>query len=130
MTEYTYQDLVSLYELGRLYFDMGYFAPSERIFNGLVEIDEGETPAQLGLGLIRLERSLPGEAITHFRSVLQGPPRYHLSAKFGLCSAFLSSEEGSRADSILHQIQREHLAELQGSRALRLLWEALKGRVG
>ncbi len=35
MLAYSQTELNSIYELGRLYYEMGYFAPAERLFTGL-----------------------------------------------------------------------------------------------
>ena len=99
MPEYTSEELTSIYELGRLYFEMGYFAPAERIFSGLAAVDDDRTPSRLGLGLVKLERGLYQEAAVHFRAALQSNT-YTLQSKLGMCAAFVAVGEVSRARSI------------------------------
>lgn len=105
MATYSNEELIAIYELGRLYFEMGYFAPAERIFNGLAAIDEGRSPARLGLGLIRLERGLHQEAATQFRQVLE-LGTYELQAKLALCGAFVATGELPRAKSLLNELAK------------------------
>ncbi|MCB0324286.1 MAG: hypothetical protein KDD69_11970 [Bdellovibrionales bacterium] len=102
---YSNEELAGIYELGRMYFELGYFAPAERIFNGLVVVDEGRTPARLGLGLLKLERGLYQEAGTHFRSVLESKS-YEVQAKLGLCAAFVAAGDLVRAKSILDELAK------------------------
>lgn len=104
---YSEKELVALYELGRLYYEMGYFAPAERVFAGLVVIDGGYTPARIGLGLIKLERGLFSDAMNHFRIALQNESQFKLSAYLGLCSAFVAGGEFDRARSLLSQLERD-----------------------
>ena len=100
---YSRDQLIALYELGRMYYEMGYFTPAERIFNGIAILDEQAAPARLALGLLKLERGLHAEAATHFRSVLQHDA-YAFQAKLGLCLSFLRAGERSRARSVLAEI--------------------------
>ena len=58
MKEYPEPILRAIYELGRLYYEMGYFAPAERVFAGLASIDKGSTASDVGLGLVKLECGL------------------------------------------------------------------------
>ena len=62
VADYTKEMLSAAYELGRLYFESGYFVPAERIFSGLAAVDRGLTPSRVGLGLIRLEKGQFQEA--------------------------------------------------------------------
>ncbi len=103
---YSIDELLSIYELGRLYFEMGYFAPAERIFSGLCAVDSGQTPARIGLGLVKLECGAVNDALGHFRLALQDN-FYPFQAKVSLLAGFLAAKELSRAQSILLQIERE-----------------------
>ena len=105
MSEYSNDELAAIYELGRLYFEMGYFAPAERIFGGLSSVDDARTPARIGLGLVKLERGLYQEAATHFRLALQSGS-FELQAKLGLCASFIAAGELGRAQSILGEISK------------------------
>jgi thioredoxin-like negative regulator of GroEL len=103
MQAYSVEEMSAFYELGRTYFEMGYFAPAERIFNGLAALDDQQGHARLALGMIKLERGLLEEATTHFRAVLE-QGNFELAAKLGLCACFVSSSDVQRAQSILSEI--------------------------
>ena len=90
MPQYSPEELTAIYELGRLYYEMGYFTPAERIFSGLSAVDENQTCAQLGLGLIKLERGAYQDAITQLRLALQ-QPLGEVQAKIALAAAFIAS---------------------------------------
>ena len=120
---YSNEELSSLYELGRLYFEMGYFAPAERVFNGLCAVGEGRTPARLGLGLVKLERVLYQEATIQFRNALQLTSS-SLQAKLGLCAAFIAIGEISRARTILAEIAKSAELNEQTDAEIRRLFEA------
>jgi len=122
---YTIDELAALYELGRLYFEMGYLAPAERIFGGLVAVDGASATASvLALALIRLERGLTLEAVSHFRRALESGT-FSVETKLGLCIAFISTAEFGRAKSLLIEIGKD--IEKAGSVATELstIWEAL-----
>lgn len=125
--DYSPKALSAIYELGRLYFEMGYFAPAERIFSGLVAVDSAATPAHIGLGLIKLECGLFSESISTFREALE-KGTFSLQAKVGLAAAFICTGEVSRARSLLTQVGREQ-GGAEGMAALnaetKTLWEAL-----
>lgn len=124
MSDYSSEELATIYELGRLYFEMGYFAPAERVFSGLSSVDDFRTPARIGLGLVKLERGLYQEASTHFRAALQSGS-FELQAKLGLCASFVAAGELSRTQSILGEISKsvEDGQELEPEE--RKLFEAL-----
>ncbi len=125
MIEFSDQELFAIYELGKMYYEMGYFAPAERIFSGLVEVDGGITPARIGLGLVKLESGLYNESATFFRAELQDGS-HSIEAKIGLSAAFVATNEISRARSILGQIEKD-LREAPSaiSPEVGKLWEAL-----
>ena len=110
-TAYTSNELFAIYELGRLYFEMGYFVPAERIFGGLVTVDNGMTPARLGLGLIKLENGLIDEAVSHFREALESR-ELELQAKIGLSIAFVALQENSRARLIIRDLKKIRQTDL------------------
>ena len=120
---YTQEELIALYELGRMYFEMGYFAPAERIFNGLSEIDGGFTPARIGIGLVKLERGQHAEALNHFRAALQ-QGRFPLHAQLALTSSFIATGEVARAKSSLAQVAAEMEKSSTDFPELRALWGA------
>lgn len=121
MADYTREMLSAVYELGRLYFESGYFLPAERIFSGLAAIDRGLTPARIGLGLIRLEKGQFQDAIPHLRAGLQGS-LYVPEAKVALALSFIGLGETQRAHSLLLELAREPV--LNDNRELRSLYEA------
>lgn len=121
---YTDDELLAIYELGRLYLEMGYYTPAERVFNGLCVVDAGKTPGRVGLGVVKLERGLYDESINHFRRALQ-EGRYPLQAKLGLCVAFIGQGDVTRAKSILVQLATDLERARDAPAELRTLWEAL-----
>ena len=120
---YSEDELMSFYELGRMYYEMGYFAPAERIFSGLAAVDQGATPARCGLGLVKLERGLHDQSQQHFRLALQ-ESAFPLQAKLGLVASFLASGEIQRAKSLLVELASELEAAPGENADLRVLWEA------
>lgn len=127
--EYSREELVGIYELGRMYLEMGYFTPAERIFSGLVVVDQGQTPARLALGLVKLERGLYQESLLQLRSALQ-QNSFPVQAKLGLVAAFVATKELQRAKSMLNQIQKDHGPIAAMEHNLRALWEAFSIRCG
>jgi len=123
MTIYPPELLSSIYELGRMYFEMGYFAPAEKIFQGLVAVDKGSTPSRVGLGLVKIERGRYQEATMNFRSSIQSG-YYELQAKMGMVFSFIAQGELSRAMSMLTQIDGEHREEIMRDEGVRTLFEA------
>ena len=105
---YSREELTSMYELGRLYYEMGYVAPAERMFAGLAGIDGNATASRIGLGLLKLERGAFQEATAHFRSALQAGT-YVVSAKIGLVLAFIGLQEFARARSLLSEVGKDPL---------------------
>ncbi len=129
MSDYSREELTGIYELGRMYFEMGYFTPAERIFAGLAVVDDGRTPARLALGLTKLERKQYEESLTQLRLVLQ-QGGYAPQAKLALAAAFIATGELARAKSTLVQIQKDHGPVASLDSGLTSLWEALWIRVG
>lgn len=120
---YSRTDLTAIYELGRLYYEMGYFAPAERIFAGLCAVDGAQTPSRLGLGLVKIERGLIEESMVQLRQALQSG-LCPLETKLGLCASFIAAGDIERARSLLTQIETEHREELSFNLACKTLWEA------
>ena len=129
MTEATIKYHASIYELGKLYYEMGYLAPAERIFGGLSRIDSGGTPSRIGLGLIKLEGGLFEEAAYYFRLSLEAG-NYLVQAKLGLSLCFIATSDTPRAEILLGQIEKEHLSELSYNSGLSRLFKSLKIRAG
>lgn len=127
MKPYSAEDLASIFELGRLYYDMGYVAAAERIFSGLTSVDEGQTPANIGVGLIKREHGLSEEAMPQFRAAMRNR-MFQQQAKIGLSLAFLGIGDRSRAQSLLHEMRAE--IESSTDTEMRTLWEALCLRCG
>jgi len=103
---YTREELTAMYELGRLYYEMGYVAPAERMFAGLAGIDGNATASRIGLGLLKIERGAFQEATAHFRAALQAGT-YIPSAKIGLVIAFIGMQEFARARSLLSEVTKD-----------------------
>ncbi len=105
--EYRAELLGGLFALGKLYFEMGYLTPAEKIFSGLVVVDlNWQTPARLGLGLIRLEFGNLEEAGVQFRRALEVGTE-GMASKLGLISVFVAQGEAARAQSLLNEVGRE-----------------------
>jgi hypothetical protein len=117
--KFSREEVDAIYELGRMYYEMGYFAAAERIFAGLVVVDRGQSPARLALGLLKLERGLKEEAAAHFRSVLDTPASaLEQEARLALAAAFISSRDFVRARTFLLQTQEKQLAGNEGLQKL------------
>lgn len=131
MPDFTYanEQLTALYELGRLYYQLGYYAPAEKIFHGLVAVDNKQTAAKVGLGLIKLERGAFEEAASHFRQALD-EGHYKLQAKLGMLTAFVAQDEILRARSLLEEIDNEVANQESLDPDLRKLIRALFKRCG
>lgn len=127
--EYSREELIGIYELGRMYLEMGYFTPAERIFSGLVVVDQGQTPARLALGLVKLERGLYQESLLQLRGALQ-QSAHPIQTKLGLVAAFVATKELQRAKSMLSQIQKDHGPIASMETNLKALWEAFSIRCG
>lgn len=125
--DYDEAELFALYELGRLYLEMGYFGPSERIFAGLSALGSNATPARIGLGVLRLERGLYDEAVNYFRGVTR-EGAYVIESKLGLCFGFLARGETQRAASLLSELKKDVQGGLAESDQLRILWQVLARR--
>lgn len=121
---YSPRQLSSLYELGRMYYDMGYFTPAERIFNGLAVVDDTNIPARIALGLLKLERGLYSEAASHFRASLQSNNSV-LEAKLGLCLSFLAAGEKTRVRSVLEEIAKTSVIDSTVDPDVRALFYSL-----
>ncbi|MCB0345637.1 MAG: tetratricopeptide repeat protein [Bdellovibrionales bacterium] len=125
MGAYSSEVVAGIYELGRMYFDMGYSGPAERIFTGLASSAPGQTPALVGLGLLRLEQGRVEDAVALLGRELE-TGNFHVEAKMGLAAACLARGDMAKAKSILVPLA----ADLEGLRgaispAVRDLWEAM-----
>ncbi len=127
MATYSKEELTAIYELGRLYYEMGYFVPAERIFAGLCAVDSGQTAARLALGIVKLECGLFADSLVHLRHANQ-EPQYEMPAKLALSAAFVGMKELMRAQSMLAEIKKKFGKQLDGNRAAAALWEALNSR--
>ncbi len=112
-SDYSADELLGIYALGRLYFEMGYFDAATRVLSGLTVIDRGVTPAHLALGLIKLEQGQLEEASAVFRALLQSN-RYIFEARFALAISCVAQGDLTRAKSLLQQVEKE-LRQLNGS---------------
>ena len=124
---YSREELNAIYELGRLYFEMGYFSPAERIFAGLCVVDKGQTPSLLALGLVKIERGRFDEAAQCLRSSLESG-QYVFQVELALCVSFIASGDRDRAYSLLRQIEKENASELGLYKEYQRLWDALLAR--
>lgn len=105
MTQYSNDELFSIYELGRMYYEMGYFAAAERIFAGLVAVSDDFAEARLGLGLVKFECEQYDEAAGCFRSLVQ-EDKLALEAYLGLAAIFIAQGEATRARTLLLQLEK------------------------
>lgn len=139
---FTADELVGVYELGRLYYETGFLTAAERILNGLVLCDEGVTPSRGALGLVNLESGKVEEAVLQFRASVKNPRRVDdvLVGKLGLIAAFLSVGDVERAGTLVSECQadlnqlgnenRNSGIVLQRSDELQELWYAFALRCG
>jgi lipopolysaccharide biosynthesis regulator YciM len=126
---YSKEELHTIYELGRLFYEIGQLDQAERIFAGLVEVDPYMTAAKIGLGLVSLERNNLDEASTSFRNALQDG-RFEVQARLGLAAVFLGQGEVPRSRSLLQQLEPEVVRADFPAADLRVLWEALSIATG
>jgi len=139
---FTSDEFVGIYELARLYYEMGFLTASERILNGLVLCDEGATPSRGALGLVNLETGKADEAVLQFRASVKNPRRIDdiLVGKLGLIAAFLSVGDIERAGTLVTESESD-LSQLanegrnsgvivQRSDELQELWHAFALRCG
>lgn len=103
MSIYSIEMLGGIYELGRMYYETGFFAPAERIFAGLATVDNGATPAKLALGLVKLDLGLYNEASSLFRQCIE-ERSFDRSAKIALAVCFIAQSELKRAQSLLVEV--------------------------
>ena len=123
---YSKQNLSAIFSLGRLYLEMGYYVPAEKIFSGLIAVDGGSTAAKLAMGVLKLEQGHPQEAGNYFRAAL-AEEVFSLQAKLGIAASFVSAKEIARALSMLQELARE-VDKDSVSAEMRTLWVALKAR--
>ena len=124
---YSSEELLAIYELGRMYYEMGFFVPAERIFGGLITVDNNSTPARVGLGLLKVERGLYQDSTVHFRASIQAGA-FVMQAKLGLVAAFLGLQEIPRARSLLAEIGKEMSQTPNVDQNLKTLAEAYAER--
>ena len=119
---YTRDEIIAIYELGRLYYEMGYYVAAERIFNGLCVIDGGQSPGRLGVALVKLERGSHNDAIEQFRLAVRNPA-WALRAKLGLCSSLAAMGDKARCAELLRELQGEVAGE--DGKEIRQLYNSL-----
>ncbi len=136
------EELIGIYELGRLYYESGFLTPAERILHGLVLIDDGSTPSRGALGVVQLESGKSEEAVHHFRAAVKNPRRVEeiLVGKLGLIACFLSVGDIERAATLVRESEADlsllateaRNSNLLGQRAAELgeLWQAFALRCG
>ena len=125
---YSTKQKESLYALGRMYLELGYLIPAERIFNGIVSVDKDFAAAGLGLGMARLERGLQEEAVSAFRQVLE-VEGYAFEARLGMCLAFIAQGEEDRAASVLKELYSSGMIS-SAAGAQRVFYDSLRKRCG
>ncbi len=101
--KYSLESYYSIYELGRMYYETGIFAPAERIFSGLSAVDNDSTPSRVALGLVKLELGFYQDASSHFRMCIE-KSIYTSSAKIGLAICFIAMKDYKRAQSLLVEV--------------------------
>lgn len=125
MADYPADELKAIYELGKLYFEMGYFVPAERIFQGLLASDAEEiTPARLGVGLVKLETGLFQESTSFFRTTIE-KATFGLEGQLALAMASLGLGDTTRVRALLRQMEIEVKGVTFTRPDLFHLWESL-----
>ena len=104
VNNYDSKQIFGLYELGRLYYEMGIYPSAEKIFSGLTAIQDQSVPCWVGLGLVKLERGLYEEAEHCFREGLKNKD-FEIEAKFGMVFVFFATKEFGRAKVLLNQME-------------------------
>lgn len=101
--DYASEEICGLYELGRLYYEMGIYSSAEKLFAGLMAIHAQIVPCHVGLGLVKLERGYYEEAENCFREGLKNKD-FEIEAKFGMVLVFIATNEVGRAKVLMDQI--------------------------
>lgn len=120
--EYSAEESAAIYELGRMYFEMGYLAAAERIFNGLTVVDGGRTPSRVGLGVVKLERGAFDQAFEQFRAAMKSG-RFELEAKLGLCASLVAMGDFTHASEFLDELRPQ--VEATPEEAVKRIYRAL-----
>ena len=123
MGNYSDSQFLAIYELGRLYYQMGFSASAEKIFSGLVAVRSESVNSLIGLGLVRLERGLFSAAFDTFRLALNIDSS-SVEAKIGMAVSAVALKDFSRAQVILSEIQRESFEYLNRRDSLRMIVES------
>ena len=124
-TEYSAEELSAIYELGRLYYEMGYLPSAERIFNGICAVSNSFPCARLALGLIKIERGLSEEAVRDIRLAMPYP-QCEIEAKVALCASFIAGGERQRAQSLIRELRRSFDTSPISNGEVSRLFEALE----
>jgi hypothetical protein len=122
----------SIYELGRLYFEMGYFKAAERIFQGLVNCDNGLTPSLLGLAVIKMEKGDFHSAREFFLQSLSnqaGTTIYHLQARLGLVMCLMALGEENRAKDLFNSLSTDLVHHQHDDREFSNLFKVIELRL-
>ncbi|MCB0358047.1 MAG: hypothetical protein KDD44_00370 [Bdellovibrionales bacterium] len=126
---YSDELLTGIFELGRMYYEMGYTLPAERIFRGLIAVDRGgRTPAALGLALLMLERGQYADSAMLFQQAAERGIE-PIRAELGACAALLADGHSAEAKRLLVQVGRSIEERPAEGDDLRRFWEALALRV-
>ena len=124
MEIYTNTELAGIYELGKMYYEMGFYTAAERIFQGLLLIDQGSTPSRIGLGLIKLENGLLAESVTQFREAIKAS-NFETEAKVGLSLCFIAEGQHSRAHWLFNDVAMKNTETLTNQPLLKRFVECL-----
>lgn len=122
--QYQRDELAAIYELGRIYYEMGYFAAAERVFSGLSSSSSISAPALLGQALIRIEHKQYDDALNLLRALIQ-EGTLALEAKIAMCACLVAMGDFSRGKSLVVQVGRDLERDGRELTNFRRLWEAL-----
>ncbi|MCC6931963.1 MAG: tetratricopeptide repeat protein [Deltaproteobacteria bacterium] len=108
MANYSSNELKEIYRIAKLYYEMGYIVPAEKLFWGIVSVRDDFFEAHLGLGVIYLEKGQVDDAAKHFRRAMT-TEQFAVEAKIGLALSFIATSSLARAQALLAQMAYENL---------------------
>lgn len=120
---YSIENLFAIYQLGKMYLEHGYLSAAEKIFSGLMVVDNQQTPSRLAFGIIKLECGQLSQATEFFREELKNE-KFASRARLALALSYVAEGEFLRAKAILDQLRSES-EHLQLPESLTPLYRAL-----
>ena len=103
---YSDEEVLCIFELGRLYIEIGEFVKAEEIFLGLIEIAPQYTPAWLGISYIEVSRKKYESAIKYLIQALS-LNKDSIEVQIFLIVCTLSTKDFQSAGTYLGEVQEK-----------------------